>query len=154
MNYRDKTIRELKLYNSEAAPDGFIWIHGYWYPFSITQELYEIIHMDYKAILMYGPPGGGKTHLARKLIPVLLKKIVGKEVRTYYSNLGDYVNNMTDFKYYPILKDNTMYYVKSELVKLNEASTDAGFVVNNIFDEVSRISNDAQNQLLPILPEA
>jgi len=150
MQYRKSSITELNLYSSENAPEGMVCIEGFWYPVSIVQELYEILHINYKSILLYGPPGGGKTHLAIKLVPVLLAIIRGKEVKNYYSNLGDYVSNVSDFKYYPVLRDNTLYYIKSQQVKLNEASIGEDFVVNNIIDEVSRISNDAQNQLLPL----
>ena len=140
----------LQFFTNENVADGLIEISGLFFPFGIIQEIFEFIQIPFKSILFYGPPGGGKTLIARHVLPVLLNYIFRKEVKSYYSNLGDFANNPSEFKYYPVLKNNTMYYEKSKLVCLNESSNTENFIVNNIFDEISRVSNETQNLLLPI----
>jgi hypothetical protein len=140
----------LQFYAAEKVNHDLIVFDGQFYPAEIIQEIFELLHIQFKSILLYGPPGGGKTHIARYVLPVLMNRIHGMAVKSYYSNLGDFANNPSEFKYYPTLTNNTLYYVKSELVKLNAASLTEGYAVLNIFDEVSRLSNEAQNQLLPV----
>ncbi len=142
----DKTLN-----NSEI-----LFHKDFYYEVEKVQQLYEALHLDFKSILIIGEPGIGKTHLARYLVPDLLKKIHGKEVqvRTTYNNLGDFENNMGDFKIVPWIENNSAVWKKTPLVVVNEeANKKNNLIVNNIFDEISRLRNEAQNFLLPVLED-
>jgi Arc/MetJ family transcription regulator len=138
-----------------AAPDTTLLHEGCVYPFHTVQHLFEAFHIPYKSVLLLGEPGAGKTHMARNLLGPILQKIhQADQIKISYNNLGDFINNMVDFKYFPWIENNSAVWKRTALVNVNqEAETRSDLLVLNVFDEVSRLREDAQNYLLPVLED-